>query len=494
MKALVKKMMICVYRLLNVILPKSRRIVVFSSSNGKSAGGNPRAIYEYAAEAEKNSAKGYIFVWFLTDELMRRHPEEAGKLMAVIGGREENGAQRTIESGEVSKSERSIGIGGVAQNGNSSKCRIVRYGHPLYYWYMARAGKWVFDSRQEPYIKKRPGVVYLQTWHGTPLKKLGLDIDEMKMAGESGSIEKYRDAFRQEAAQWDYLIAQNRFSADTFRRCFDFRGKMLEIGYPRNDVLVRAAGETADVAESTAGKNIDVIGSTARQTADVAESTAGHNKDVTVSTAGKNMYTAESPTGRKPDINGKVRTLLYAPTWRDDKYISGGWYAYSSPLDFEKLYDQLGNEFRIIVKPHYLVKMKDTDIPQKLVKNGFVTVCGQSDEINDLYLAADGLITDYSSAMFDYSLLRRPIFFYAYDMEEYADVLRGFYFDFKAEAPGPICKTTGELIEAIREVYAGEVTDRAKNSSGSRTERFRRKYNTYDDGNAARKAWEAIKS
>lgn len=421
MKALVKKILICIYRILNVILPKSSKIAVFSTSNGKSAGGNPRAVYEYAVS--DGSYTGYRFVWFLTDELMKKHPGEAVKLKEIAG---------------------------------KASCKIVRYGHPAYYWYLARAGIWVFDSRQEPYIVKRPGVKYLQTWHGTPLKKLGVDIDEMNMAGESGSIEAYKDAFRREAAQWDYLIAQNSFSAETFARCFDFHGKMLKIGYPRNDELVRAAQEGA--REGMASEN-------------------GTDRNI----------------GKGAGRNAKARrTLLYAPTWRDDKYTGNGWYAYSSPLDFEKLHELLGDGFRIIVKPHYLVKMRAGDIPESMIRNGFVKICGHSEDINKLYLKADGLITDYSSAMFDYSLLGRPMFFYAYDMEEYAGHLRGFYFDLEEEAPGPICRTTEELGNAIKETFSDIDAPVVKAEITPRVEAFVRKYNTYDDGNAARKAWYAV--
>ena len=412
MKDIVKKIMIFFYRILNVILPKSRKTTVFSTSNGKGAGGNPRAIFEYAAGSRTGGK--YRFVWFLTEEFMRKHPEEAEKLKYTSA----NTGKRT------------------------ARCKVVKYGHPAYYWYMARAGIWVFDSRQEPYITKRPGVKYLQTWHGTPLKKLGLDIDAMNMAGESKDIEAYRDAFRKEAAQWDYLISQNKFSSETFRRCFAFEGTMLETGYPRNDVLVRAATRN--------GKN-----------------------------------------------TGDRITLLYAPTWRDDRYIGGGWYAYSSPLDLNRLHDLIGDRFRIMIKPHYLVRIRKGDIPKELIKSGFVTVCGYSDEINGLYLKADAMITDYSSTMFDYSLLGRPMIFYAYDIEEYAEQLRGFYFDFEAEAPGPVCRSTEELAQAVKEAFPagirGSLPAHERNEKyADRIARFTEKYNTFDDGNAARKVWEAI--
>ena len=329
MKAFVKKLMICFYRILNVILPKSNRMIVFSTSNGKAAGGNPRAIYEYAVHDIAQKGLKMKLVWFLTDELMAKHPEEAAKLLSTA----ENAGTYDLTSNDAPGNkekhfnikEMSVGIkrSNARIGRTGSTCRIVRYHHPLYYWYMARAGAWIFDSRQEPYIAKRSGVRYLQTWHGTPLKKLGLDIDELNMAGENIDTAAYQEAFKREAAQWDYLIAQNDFSAETFRRCFDFKGKMLKIGYPRNDVLVRAArGKTGVIVNN---EKIDETG--------------------------------ETDQTDKIDKNKKCITLLYAPTWRDDKYLEGGWYAYSSPLDFKKLYELMGRDYRIVIKPHYLVKM-----------------------------------------------------------------------------------------------------------------------------------------
>ncbi|MCR5684974.1 MAG: CDP-glycerol glycerophosphotransferase family protein [Lachnospiraceae bacterium] len=395
MKQLLKRIMIAVYHLLNVVLPKDRHLAVVSSGNGKGTGGNPRAVYDYAV---RNCA-GFRFVWFLTEEYMKKHPEDRNMFSTQTG---------------------------------KNRSKAVVYGHPAYYWYMARAGLWIFDSRQEPYIVKRPGVRYLQTWHGTPLKKLGIDLTDMNMAGESRSIEAYALAVKKEASMWDLLIAQNSFSHETFRRCFAYSGQILDIGYPRNDVLVRAA--------------------------------AGEKKS-------------------------DIHTILYAPTWRDDRYTENGWYAYSSPLDLEELEKRLGEGFRIIIKPHYLVKLKKNDIPESVLKSGFVRIASGSEDIAGLYLEADAMITDYSSVMFDYSLLKRPMIFYAYDLDEYKNRLRGFYFDLEKEAPGMLCSTTEEVAEALKKAF-----DKSPETPDieARIKAFRDRYNTYDDGNASRKAWEAL--
>ena len=468
MKKLIKKLMVSIYRVLNRILPKSRGIAVFSSGNGKSAGGSPGAVFEYALTDPRDYR---LFVWFLTDAFCRRRPEVLEELRhRDFGTEDEETAQggrdaqtdkpgqdgQTAQEGKPGQGRRSVQVGESAQRvrneqagkhvrssrdamtgvpvpggrtartGSRAKknrrpaVRIVRYGHPLYYWYMARASLWVFDSRQEPYISKGRGVKYLQTWHGTPLKKLGLDIEDMNMAGERGDISDYRRAFQKESSQWDYLIAQNDFSAKTFRRCFAYQGEMLKTGYPRNDALVRT-----------------------RNT-------------------------------QKRSGNDEKITLLYAPTWRDDKYLGGGWYAYSSPLDPVKLEKMLGSRFRLLIKPHYLVKIREDDIPRSVKDSGFVRVCDGSEEIGELYAGADALITDYSSAMFDYSLLGRPMIFFA------------------AEAPGPLCGTTEEVAEAVLSAFAADGKELWNEKYGSRIKAFTSKYNMYDNGTASMKVWRRI--
>src|SRR5699024_5843969 len=107
-------------------------------------------------------------------------------------------------------------------------------------------------------------------------------------------------------------------------------------------------------------------------------------------------------------------------------------------------------------------------------------------DINDLYLAADALVTDYSSVMFDFVNTGKPIYFLAPDLVEYRDSTRGFYFDFEAEAPGPIVSSTEELIAVMK---------RPKRTIGDldrRYEEFLRKYAPLDDGAAAHRLIENL--
>ena len=279
-RKILKRAVVALYKLESRVLPIRKDVVLFMSNMGKNYSGNPKAIYETLEKVDKN---GQLKIYWAFTSLYLK----------------ENG-----------------------ENALTGRAKAVRYGSFRYYRILATAGKWVFDTRQEPYLVKRKGCSYIQTWHGTPLKKLGLDISEMNMAGEekkesgisdSKAVEKYHNSFREESAKWDYLLAQNDFSAETFRRCFDYKGKMLLTGYPRNDILVRE--------------------------------------------------------GLKNEKSGK-KVILYAPTWRDDSYIGNGWYGYDSPLDFEYLEKTIGDKCRIIVKLHYLVHLKKGDIPESCINRG----------------------------------------------------------------------------------------------------------------------------
>ena len=126
-----------------------------------------------------------------------------------------------------------------------------------------------------------------------------------------------------------------------------------------------------------------------------------------------------------------------------------------------------------IVKYHYLIMDQVDWSPYK----EFIYTFDMNYDISLLYLVADMLVTDYSSVMFDYSILRRPILFYCYDLDEYMNTLRGFYFDLLKEAPGPVVTTSEDLIKTIREYD--------NNLYNKKYEEFIDKYNHIDDGKAS---------
>lgn len=383
MRAIIKKITIQCYRAMVKLLPVQKKVILFESNLGRNYTGNPRAIYEAFVEAGLD--KKYTCIWFL------ECPD--GQRLQIPGN-----------------------------------AKIIKRARLLYLYYMAIGGIWIFDCRQPEFLVKREDTTYIQTWHGTPLKKLALDMERIDSV-VSSSIEEYHEAFRKNTATWDYLISQNRFSTEIFRRCFAFSKKpILEIGYPRNDILFH-----------------------------------GNNKEF--------ILGLKEELGIPPE----KKVILYAPTWRDNAFYSQGRYKFVSPLDFDQARKALGEEYVILVKYHYLVADKIDWSPYK----GFVYSFDEKIDISRLYLVADMLITDYSSVMFDYSLLKRPMLFFAYDLEDYKDSLRGFYFDFLEEAPGPIVKDTEALLKEIQ--HYDESQWREKYQA------FYDKYNHVDAGNSSKK-------
>ena len=277
---------------------------------------------------------------------------------------------------------------------------------------------------------KREGNVFLQTWHGTPLKKLVFDIEDINSA-----TPKYKQQVYKQSRAWDYLIAANAFSSETFKRCFLFDKTILNTGYPRNDILH--------------WDNKDEIAARIRER-------LGIPKD--------------------------KKTVLYAPTWRDDEYYTKGQYKFSLKLDLNLMKEQLGDEYVILLRTHYFI----ADSLDVTGLEDFAYNLSKYDDISELYLISDYLITDYSSVFFDYANLKRPMLFYTYDLEKYRDVLRGFYIDIEEELPGPLLFTTEEIIEALRNM--DELTEKYKD----KYDMFYEKFCAWEDGQASPKVANAV--
>lgn len=331
-------------------LPPKRNQVIFESFLGKQYSDNPRAIYEYMVKHKPQ----YELYWSYD----RRH-------------------KKVFENKNVNAIRRF-----------SLKWIII----------MARSKYWVSNSRLPLWIPKPEHTIYLQTWHGTPLKRLAADMDEVHMPG-TDTI-KYKENFIKEAKKWDYLVSPNGYSSEIFKRAFKFNKSMLETGYPRNDFLINSTDDTmANIRDSL-----------------------------------------QLPKDKK--------IILYAPTWRDNQFYSKGRYKFDLQMDLDRLKKELGDNFVILLRLHYLVA-ENIDLT---AYKEFIYDCSSHEDIRELYLIADYLITDYSSVFFDFALLKRPMLFFVYDIEEYRDKLRGFYFDFEKEAPGPLLKTTEEIISEVKKI------------------------------------------
>ncbi|GAB2538218.1 CDP-glycerol glycerophosphotransferase (TagB/SpsB family) [Gracilibacillus alcaliphilus] len=172
------------------------------------------------------------------------------------------------------------------------------------------------------------------------------------------------------------------------------------------------------------------------------------------------------------------KVILYAPTWRDDEYHKIGQYKFQLQLDLHLLQQELGEEYVIILRMHYLISdhIDLTDF------SGFAYDYSSYNDINDLYIVSDLLITDYSSVFFDFANLRRPILFFTYDIDKYKDMLRGFYIDMENDLPGPLLYTSEEVLDSIKRIAQIE-------------REFLTKYNefydtfcAFDDGRASERA------
>ena len=300
---------------------------------------------------------------------------------------------------------------------------VVRPGTRAYLTALGRASYVVTNIDMPGYYRKRPGTSYLQTWHGTPLKRIALDIRGPAFAGD----ERFFDRVRSDVEKWDALISPNAFSTAIFRRAFGYRGRVLETGYPRNDLL-----SSPDASERRRA---------ARRSLGLADST---------------------------------RVVLYAPTWRDARW-------FDLELDVAALGRRFGESHAFLLRPHPHAPVTS----QEDLGPCGIDVSTHPD-IGELYLAADVLVTDYSSVMFDFAVTRKPILFFTYDLVHYRDVVRGFYFDFEAEAPGPLLSTTDEVADALGDL------DGIATQYTSAYDAFFERFCTLEDGHAAERVVDAF--
>ncbi|UMT75900.1 CDP-glycerol glycerophosphotransferase family protein [Staphylococcus roterodami] len=298
---------------------------------------------------------------------------------------------------------------------------------------MPRAKAWMINTRTPDWLYKGPQTTYLQTWHGTPLKKIGLDISNVKMLGTTTTA--YQNDFKKESQRWDYLVSPNPYSTDIFQHAFHVnRDKILETGYPRNDKLTHKQNDTEYINRVKMRLNIPL------------------DKKIT----------------------------MYAPTWRDDEAIREGSYQFNVNFDIEALRQALDDNYVILLRMHYLVVTRVDE------HDYFVKDVSDYEDISDLYLISDVLITDYSSVMFDYGVLKRPQIFYAYDLEKYGDELRGFYMYYKKELPGPIVENQAALIETLKHI------DITANDYVAERTAFYQKYCSLEDGYASQRICQTL--
>jgi CDP-glycerol glycerophosphotransferase len=174
--------------------------------------------------------------------------------------------------------------------------------------------------------------------------------------------------------------------------------------------------------------------------------------------------------------------VLYAPTYRDDEADAEG--DLGLGLDVARLLADLGEGHVLLVRLHHYVRHRSA--ARALGGHPRVRdVSGRPDPA-ELYLAADALVTDYSSAMVDFAVTGRPVLLYGYDLEHYRDGLRGFYLDLEAEGPGPLLTDQEALAAALADLPAVAA------EHAERHRRFRERYCPLDDGRATERVLAAL--
>ncbi|MDT0668773.1 bifunctional glycosyltransferase family 2 protein/CDP-glycerol:glycerophosphate glycerophosphotransferase [Mammaliicoccus sciuri] len=362
------------------------KLIVFETFGGKNYSDSPKYIYEYMLK----NYPDYKYVWILKNPSKSEIP------------------------------------------GNPLK---IKKGSLEYYKAYSKAKVWVNNARLPLALNKKDNQKYIQTWHGTPLKRLANDMKVVRMPGTT--TPQYKRNFHMETSRWDYLVSPNHYSSEIFESAFWMdEERVLEIGYPRNDLLVTHANDEELISKIRENVNI--------------------------------------PEGKK--------VLMYAPTWRDDEFIKKGQYLFELKINLENLYESIGDEYVILLRMHYLIS---NAIDLSGYENFAIDV-SDYDDISELYLITDALITDYSSVMFDFGILKRPQFFFAYDIEKYDKDLRGFYLDYVNDLPGPIFEDPFDLADSLKDV------DLIKESYQDKIDEFYERFCSLEHGESSKYIGELI--
>ncbi|HEY8979348.1 MAG TPA: bifunctional glycosyltransferase family 2 protein/CDP-glycerol:glycerophosphate glycerophosphotransferase [Streptomyces sp.] len=291
--------------------------------------------------------------------------------------------------------------------------RRITPGTAAYWTALARSKYLVNNVNFDRRLVKRPGQVFVQTQHGTPLKHMGLDLQDHPAASRDLDFAELLRG----VDKWDYVVSANRHTTLTWERVYPGGYETLETGYPRNDLLLQATSDDVSRIRASLGIPHDTV------------------------------------------------AILYAPTHRDYRRSQ------RVSLDLERVLDRLGAGFTILARAHYWQ-------PDVLPRGGRVIDVTDHPSVESLCLAADALVTDYSSIMFDYAVLDRPIVVHADDWEAY-EAARGTYFDLRAFPPGAVARSEDELIDIFATGHW-----RGSRSAELRAA-FRDRFCPYDDGRAA---------
>lgn len=351
------------YGIAKLIEKTDDKTVVFEAFQGRSVACNPKALYEAMKSDEKY--KDYKLIWSL----------------------------RNIEREDL-------------KGKNTS---LVKFESLGYYRALAKAKYWIFNSNLRPFLKPRNGQVFVQTWHGTPLKKIGCDVE--KTGNALTKFSQISKIYTEESKKISYMISPSEYCTKRFVSAFRMKeankeDRVLTTGYPRNDYLFQATEEAC----------VEIK--------------------------------------RKLKIPEDKKVILYAPTFRDNKYSASAGFELANYIDFSLAKKELGEDYVILFRAHYFISQR-LDVS---AYEGFVYDVSQVEDINTLYVISDILVTDYSSVFFDYANLKRPMVFFMADYSEYRNNLRDFYIDIE-QLPGPVVRRQEDLFQYIKQFSSGFALD-----------------------------------
>ncbi len=365
-------------------------MIIFCAFNGKSYSCSPKAIYEFMVNNKKY--RKFTFVW----------------------------AFREKEKYEF-----------LAKNRNTL---VVTINSKEYEKYLAMSKYWIFNYKIPDYLYPKKNQIFIQCWHGTPLKRLGCDL--IHFDNVLNTINGMKKRYKIEASKFTYFLSPSRFASERFISAWNLKeiGKqniIVEKGYPRNDFLFNYTDKDVEKIKKKLGIE-----------------------------------------------NDKRKVILYAPTYRSNQHEAGVGYTYKEEINFEKLRKKLENKYIVLFRPHYFI----ANVFDFNKYKGFVYDVSEIDDINELYIITDLLITDYSSVFFDFANLKRPMLFYMYDLDHYRNESNGFYIGLN-ELPGKITTTQDELEDEIEKIGKNFMYD-------EKYKKFNKKYNYLDDGNASKRVVE----
>ena len=324
-------------KLAGLVIRPNKNEILFVCYGGRKYGDNVRPIYLQMLEDSRFD--GWKFVW----------------------------AFRSKKAFELPDRERTI---------------AVRIDSLRYFYHALRAKCWVTNvSVQRGLLFRNERNLYVNTWHGVPLKRIGLSS-------------KVKSSIHNEET-YDLMLAEGTYDAEIYENELGLRPENIRVtGYPRNDVLLTGSAKRQEV-----------------------RARYGVKEDETL--------------------------ILYAPTYRDYNVNDSGGFTFDSTLSCDAFRSALGSGYKMMVRSHGAIE-------DETASEGFINVSDYPD-VEDLMLASDILVSDYSGIIFDYALLEKPIICYIYDHQKYEEE-RGFFVDLQSFLPFPKCEMEQALYEAIKAV------------------------------------------